>query len=95
MNTTDQQLERHYGRGHIFESIMSALREAGKDIAKLTPADLALVDEFHTRGREATIELARRAPLTPGLKILDVGCGSEARPATWRANTAAESQEST
>jgi ubiquinone/menaquinone biosynthesis C-methylase UbiE len=46
-----------------------------KDVSKVSPADLALVDEFHTRGRAATIELARRAALTPGLNVLDVGCG--------------------
>ena len=46
-----------------------------QDVSTLAPADLALVDEFHTRGRAATIELAGRAALTPGLKVLDVGCG--------------------
>jgi 2-polyprenyl-3-methyl-5-hydroxy-6-metoxy-1,4-benzoquinol methylase len=46
-----------------------------KDISTLSPVDLALVDEFHTRGRAATIDLARRAALTPGLKVLDIGCG--------------------
>ena len=54
---TANQVEGHYWRGHILDSIMRALHEMGKDIAKLTPADLALVDEFHIRGREATIEL--------------------------------------
>jgi len=33
------------------------------------------VDEFHVRGREATVELARRAALGPGTRVLDVGCG--------------------
>lgn len=75
MDTARYQVEGHYGRGHILESIMRALREMGKDSVKLSPADLALVDEFHIRGREATIELARRAALTRGLKVLDVGCG--------------------
>lgn len=44
-------------------------------MARLAPADLAPVDEFHIRGREATVELARRASLSPGLRVLDVGCG--------------------
>lgn len=68
-------VESHYGRGGILESILGALRGMGKDPAKLTPADLAPVDEFHIRGREATVELAARAALAPGLKALDVGCG--------------------
>lgn len=68
-------VESHYGRGGILESILEALRGMGKDPARLSPADLAPVDEFHIRGREATIELAGRAALEPGLKVLDVGCG--------------------
>ena len=75
MDIAGNHVERHYGRGDILESIMRALRDMRKDVSKLAPADLALVDEFHTRGRTATIELAKRAALTPGLKVLDVGCG--------------------
>jgi sarcosine/dimethylglycine N-methyltransferase len=75
MDIDGHDVERHYGRGQILESIMRALGDMQKDVSKLSPADLALVDEFHTRGRAATIELARRAALTPGLNVLDVGCG--------------------
>lgn len=75
MEDVRDRVEHHYGRGQILESILSALRRAGKDPARLTPADLAPVDAFHIRGREATIELARRAALTPGLRVLDVGSG--------------------
>jgi len=70
-----ESVERHYGRGHILDSILRALRQAGKDLDRLAPADLAPVDEFHIRGREATIELAARASLRRGLRVLDVGCG--------------------
>lgn len=70
-----QSVEGHYGRGEILNSIARALRETGKDIARLAPADLAPVDEFHIRGREATVELANRASLKPGLRVLDVGSG--------------------
>jgi 2-polyprenyl-3-methyl-5-hydroxy-6-metoxy-1,4-benzoquinol methylase len=65
----------HYGRGDILNSILRALRDMGKDVTQLTPADLAPVDEFHIRGREATVELAHRAALQPGLRVLDVGSG--------------------
>lgn len=70
-----EAVERHYGRGDVLDSILGALRGMGKDVARLVPADLAPVDEFHIRGREATVELARRASLTPGSRVLDVGCG--------------------
>ena len=68
-------VEQHYGRGQILESVLRALREQGKDVTRLAPADLAPVDAFHVRGREATVELAALASLTPGLRVLDVGCG--------------------
>lgn len=75
MTSVLAHIEQHYGLGRILDSILGALRESGKDLARLVPADLAPVDEFHIRGREATVELARRASLTPGLRVLDVGCG--------------------
>lgn len=68
-------VETHYGVGGVFESILEALRALGKDLDQLTPPDLAPVDEFHIRGREATAELAELAELSPGLCVLDVGCG--------------------
>ena len=40
-------------------SILTALKDMGKDTDSLTPADLAPVDEFHIRGREASEGLAR------------------------------------
>jgi ubiquinone/menaquinone biosynthesis C-methylase UbiE len=75
MDTLREQVEQHYARGWILDSIIAALRKTGKDLARLRPEDLAPVDEFHVRGREATVELASRAALTPGSRVLDVGCG--------------------
>lgn len=75
MESEQQHVDRHYGRGAVLNSILGALRDSGKDVTQLAPADLAPVDEFHIRGREATVELARRASLKPGLRVLDVGCG--------------------
>ena len=76
MVSPPKPVEQHYGRGKILDSILTALRESGKDLDRLQPEDLAPVDEFHVRGREATVELARRAALKPGSRVLDVGCGS-------------------
>ena len=75
MESMREHVEIHYGRGEILNSILSALRKMGKEVTQLVPTDLAPVDEFHIRGREATVELASRAPLKPGLRVLDVGCG--------------------
>jgi MPBQ/MSBQ methyltransferase len=68
-------VESHYARGEILHSIVRALRKIGTDFSRLSPMDLAAVDEFHIRGRESTIELANRARLKPGLRVLDVGSG--------------------
>lgn len=65
----------HYGRDGLGRAILAALHAAGKDIDALTPADLAPVDHFHSRGRDATLELARRAGIARGARVLDVGGG--------------------
>jgi len=55
--------------------MLDALRKSGKDTTRLEPADLAPVDEFHIRGREATVELAHLTSLKPGDRVLDAGSG--------------------
>jgi len=57
------------------EVILAALEKAGKDVNRLTPEDLAPIDEFHIRGRAATLELARAAGLDATKHVLDVGSG--------------------
>ena len=68
-------LNAHYTRANLAGAILSGLRAAGKDLESLTPLDLAPVDQFHTGGRDATLELARMAGLRPGERVLDVGGG--------------------
>ena len=65
----------HYGRQDLARTILGAVRAAGLDPDRLTPDALAAVDEFHTRGRLATEELAQLAAPTSGQRVLDVGCG--------------------
>ena len=68
-------LNAHYAGRDLETAIMAGLRAAGKDTEQLTPDDLTAVDQFHTRGKEATLELAHLAELTAGLQVLDVGGG--------------------
>jgi ubiquinone/menaquinone biosynthesis C-methylase UbiE len=68
-------LNAHYAGRDLETAIMAGLRAAGKDTDQLTPDDLAAVDQFHTRGKDATLELAHLAELTAGLQVLDVGGG--------------------
>lgn len=76
----------HYHRDALFESILDALRRDGKDPARLTIDDLQQVDEVHSRGRENTVEVAGLAPIGPGDRVLDVGCGLGG-PARYLAST--------
>ena len=59
----NENIQRHYTRPDLGKRILAALNKAGKDINRLTPEDLAPVDEFHIRGRAATLELAQAARL--------------------------------
>jgi ubiquinone/menaquinone biosynthesis C-methylase UbiE len=70
-------VERHYTRHNLEKTILTALKNAGKNIDQLTVDDLAPIDEFHTRGREATANLASllNRGLQPNFHVLDVGSG--------------------
>ena len=73
--TNARAVEDHYTRRSLGDSILSALREAGKDLEHLTPDDLAPVDEFHSGQRNATVRLAQLARVSGAEDVLDVGCG--------------------
>jgi SAM-dependent methyltransferase len=65
----------HYAHGALAQAINQALVAAGKDPDRLTPADLAPVDEFHVGGGEATAALFAPLGLRPGMRWLDIGSG--------------------
>jgi len=65
----------HYATTGLLERILTALTQAGKDIDRLTIDDLAPVDEFHSRRRRATEELARMLAPLPSDRVIDVGSG--------------------
>lgn len=71
----NRDIQQHYARPDLGKLILAALEKAGKDIERLTPEDLAPVDEFHIRGRAATLELAHAAGIDSTKQVLDVGCG--------------------
>jgi ubiquinone/menaquinone biosynthesis C-methylase UbiE len=69
-------IERHYTRPNLENTILTALKNAGKNVDQLTVDDIAPIDEFHTRGREATVNLASLLNnLQPNFHVLDVGAG--------------------
>lgn len=73
--SVEQEVAAHYDQGDLLAKIEEALRASGKDPAQPTADDLAGVDEFHARGREATIELAAWLPENPTTELLDIGSG--------------------
>lgn len=70
------EVATHYaGDRDLASAIAEKLRAAGKDLTRLTTADLAAVDEFHIRGRKATLELAQSLNLGAASHVLDIGSG--------------------
>jgi len=68
-------IEKHYTQGDLFDKIVFLLQQSGVDTSHLTRKDIAAVDEFHIGGQEMTRELARRANLQRGMRVIDIGCG--------------------
>jgi hypothetical protein len=68
-----QAVNQYYGRQDLGSTILAGLQAAGKNLNKLTYDDLALVDQFHIRGKEATLKLASLAELRNDLHV--IGCG--------------------
>ncbi|MFL5252723.1 MAG: class I SAM-dependent methyltransferase [Rhodopila sp.] len=70
-----EDVAAHYGNTGVLQRILVALQQAGKDIELLSIDDLAPVDEFHSRCRAATEELA--AMLAPARtdRVVDIGSG--------------------
>jgi len=75
MMNLDVLVHKYYTLDGIMEDIVAGLSRAGKNLNALTVDDLAPVDEFHIRGRAATIEAAELANIKTSDLILDVGCG--------------------
>lgn len=71
----NEPAQAHYTRSGLGGLILAALQRAGKDLNRLTPEDLAPIDEFHIRGRAATLELARAARVDSTKRVLEVGSG--------------------
>jgi SAM-dependent methyltransferase len=72
---TDSTVVRHYSIGDLEEKILTGLRAMGRDPDRISPEDLAGVDEFHIGGVQAAVELARGAGIGARTRVLDLGCG--------------------
>ena len=72
---TDQVTTHYSGGGELADAIAKSLLSAGKDLNEVKTADLAAVDEFHIRGKKATLELAEQMMLSDDSHVLDIGSG--------------------
>jgi MPBQ/MSBQ methyltransferase len=79
MTANDGQAEvrvaQHYATENLEQRILAAFEAAGKPRNSITADDLAVVDEFHIGGREATEAIAAQMDLRPGMRLLDIGSG--------------------
>ena len=65
----------HYRATGLTERLKVALAVFGPEDQRLTPQQLAALDQFHTRGLAATAELAKLAGIRADMAVLDVGSG--------------------
>src|SRR5260370_21832415 len=72
MTDTTSIVRQHYATTGLTDGIKAALAPEDRP---LTIAQLAPLDQFHTRGILATAELAGAAGIEPSSRVLDLGCG--------------------
>jgi sarcosine/dimethylglycine N-methyltransferase len=68
-------IDSQYATGLSRTNIERALIAAGKDLGDLHPADLGILEDFHTLGRLATSQLADLAAISSRDSVLDAGSG--------------------
>ena len=72
---SDHVVEHYTGSGDLTSSIAAALDAAGVDRVDLATTTLAPVDEFHIRGRTATLEILEALGVDATSRVLDIGSG--------------------
>jgi sarcosine/dimethylglycine N-methyltransferase len=72
MTTT---VDQPYATGLTRASIERALAETGKQTETLQASDFAMLEDFHSLGRLATVALIDLAKISAEDRVLDAGCG--------------------
>jgi len=80
-DATERTVGAYYGSWGLVGAIEGALCSAGLDPARVTVEQFAPLDNFHTFGAAGTLELARRAGIAAGKRVLDVDGGVVGGPA--------------
>ena len=71
----ESQVKDHYNSDNLTKNIKNALIRAGKDLVRLDPKDIGIIDQLHTGGAPASIKLLKKAGLGSDELVLDAGCG--------------------
>jgi SAM-dependent methyltransferase len=74
MNGTSKT-NQHYNRAGLVEHLRTALAACGLGEKQLAAKDIAQLDQFHSRGLAATVELAKALPINELTRIVDIGSG--------------------
>ena len=75
MTDTVEIARAHYNATGLTGRIREALLKIAPEEQRLTPADIAAMDQFHTRGMLATKDLAAMTAIGPETRVLDLGSG--------------------
>ena len=88
MTSYAKSINEQYGRGGgLLEQVLAGLdavankksdktgTAAAEGMRTLQVDDLAPMDGFHSRGRQATVELCHMVPIAPTDRVIDIGCG--------------------
>jgi SAM-dependent methyltransferase len=68
-------IDQPYATGHARADVERALAAAGKELHTLQPSELAMLEDFHTLGRLATVALTDLAQIDASDRVLDAGTG--------------------
>src|SRR5262249_6841410 len=70
-----EKVTKHYERSSLLEQLRNVLAASGLGERRLSSKDLAPLDQFHSRGLAATVELAQALPLSEETRVIDIGSG--------------------
>ncbi|MGF6753279.1 class I SAM-dependent methyltransferase [Paraburkholderia sp. GAS42] len=73
--TDAAEIEQHYGPKGLLERLKLALSAMGHEAGRLRLEELAPLDQFHSRGLDATVELAQALRIDGSTRVLDIGSG--------------------
>lgn len=71
----ETKVKAHYNSKDLTQKLVEALEKIKPGTDEWTLKDLAPIDQLHTGGAKATIDLLQKAGIETGSVVLDAGCG--------------------